>query len=137
MSHPRTLTRALPLAATALAAALALTACSGNRADIDAACDSIHSQMPAVDLAAAGIDQDVLGDDIPYNEDHRAVLEDHLADVELLEQAARGSVRKDATERAEAVDAIIWELDNGDEAGLADALDWEADTQELILAACD
>ncbi|WP_017581156.1 hypothetical protein [Nocardiopsis valliformis] len=137
MSHPRTLTRALPLAATALAATLALTACSGNRADIDAACDSIHSQMPAVDLAAAGIDQDVLVDDIPYNDEHRAVLEDHRDDVRLLEEAARGLLREDAAERFDAVDAVIWELDHGDEVGLADALDREADTQDLILVACD
>lgn len=136
MSHPRTLTRPLSLAAAALVVPLALTACSGNRAEIDQACGNIQSEMSAVDLAAQGIEQDILFDDIPFNDEHYTVLENHLLDVEDLEQAARGSVSRDATERAEAVNEVLFQLDDGDFAGLEDALIWEADTQDLILEAC-
>ncbi len=136
MSHPRTLTRPLSVAAAALAIPLALTACSGNRADIDAACGSIESQMSAVDLAAQGLEQDILVDDIPYQDQHYTVLEEHLFDVELLEEAARGSVSSDATERADAVNEVLTQLDTGTYEGLEDALAWEADTQDLILDAC-
>lgn len=136
MSHPRTLTRPLSLAAAALVVPLALTACSGNRADISEACGNIEANMSAVDLAAQGIEQDILNDDVPFQDQHYTVLEEHLFDVELLEDAARGSVSRDATERAEAIDEVLFQLDEGDHAGLADALDWENDTQDLILAAC-
>ncbi|WP_017590072.1 hypothetical protein [Nocardiopsis ganjiahuensis] len=132
MSHPRT----LALAAAALAVPLALTACSGNRADIDAACGDIQSRMSAVDLAAQGIEQDILVDDIPYQDQYYTELEEHLFDVEFLEEAARGSVQRDATERADAVNEVLIQLDEGTHDGLADALDWEAETQDLILEAC-
>jgi hypothetical protein len=137
VSHPRTRTRPLFLAAAALVVPLALTACSGNRGEIDAACADIETNMSSVDLAAQGIEQDILVDDIPYQDQHADELAAHLGVVERLEDAARGSVRKDATERADAVNAVLEELEFGDHDTLADALDWEAQTQELILAACD
>ncbi|MEU3019439.1 MULTISPECIES: hypothetical protein [unclassified Nocardiopsis] len=136
MSHPRTPARALSLTAAALVAPLLLTACSGDRERIDAACLDIDRDMNAVDLAAQGIDQDILVDDIPYQDQHRAVLEDHLDVVLELEDAARGDLRDVAAERADAVDSVLVELDEGDYDTLADALNFEADTQSMILEAC-
>ncbi|MFB8762029.1 hypothetical protein ACFW4K_23335 [Nocardiopsis alba] len=136
MSHPRTPARALALTAGALALPLLLTACSGNKAEIEAACADIQSNISAVDMAASSIEQDLLVDGVPYQDQHAEELEAHLADVERLEAASRGSLQADATERADAVDAILVELDQGDEAGLADALTWTADTHDTILAAC-
>jgi hypothetical protein len=137
VSHPRTLTRALPLAATALAAALALTACSGNRAEIDAACADIQSTISGVDSAAESIRQDILVDDIPYQEQHADELYEHMLDVERLEEAARGSLREDAAERADAVNAVLEELEfDQNYAALEEALNWTADTHDMILDAC-
>ncbi|MEU2975173.1 ATP-binding cassette domain-containing protein, partial [Nocardiopsis alba] len=53
MSHPRTPARALALTAGALALPLLLTACSGNKAEIEAACADIQSNISAVDMAAS------------------------------------------------------------------------------------
>lgn len=137
VSHPPILTRALSLTA-ALAVPLALTACSGNRAEIDAACAEIQSNISAVELAAESIGTDVLVDGIPFQDEHYAVLDTHVLDVERLENAARGDLREDAAERADAVNAVLEELDFGDAPGngLADALDWTAETHDMILAAC-
>ncbi len=135
VSHPPILTRALSLT-LALAVPLALTACSGNKAEIDAACADIQSNINAVDLAAESIGTDVLDDGVPFQDDHYAVLDAHVLDVERLENAARGGLREDATERADAVNAVLEELDFGDANGLADALDWTAETHDMILAAC-
>ncbi|WP_017544920.1 hypothetical protein [Nocardiopsis prasina] len=137
MSHPRTPTRVLSLAAAAVVVPLALTACSGNQAEIDAACADIQSNISAVDLAAESIATDVLVDDVPFQDDHYSVLDAHVLDVERLEEAARGDLSRDATERADAVNAVLEELDFGDHDGLADALDWTSDTHDMILAACD
>ncbi|GAB3723316.1 hypothetical protein [Nocardiopsis oceani] len=137
MSHPRTLTRPLSLAAAALAVPLALSACSGNRAEIDAACADIRENISAVDLAAQSIEEDILVDGVPYQDQHADELVAHLDDVEHLEEYASGSLQDDAAERADAVDTVLVELDDGDEAGLADALDWTAETHDMILDACD
>ena len=137
MSHPRTLTRPLSLAAAALAVPLALSACSGNRAEIDAACADIREHISAVDLAAQSIEEDILVDGVPYQDQHADELVAHLDDVEHLEAYASGSLQDDAAERADAVDTVLVELDDGDEAGLADALDWTAETHDMILDACD
>lgn len=136
MSHPRTNLRVLSLVAGALVLPLALSACSGDRAEIDAACADIQANISAVDMAASSIEQDILVDGVPYQDQHADELVAHLDDVERLEKAARGDQRDDATERADAVDAILAELDNGDEAGLADALDWTAETHDMILQSC-
>lgn len=136
MSHPRTNLRVLSLVAGALALPLALSACSGDRAEIDAACADIQANISAVDMAASSIEQDILVDGVPYQDQHADELVAHLDDVERLEEVARGDQRDDATERADAVDAILAELDNGDEAGLADALEWTAETHDMILRAC-
>lgn len=137
MSHPRTLTRPLSLAAAALAVPLALSACSGNRAEIDAACADIRENISAVDLAAQSLEEDILVDGVPYQDQHADELVAHLDDVEHLEEYASGSLQDDAAERADAVDTVLVELDDGDEAGLADALDWTAETHDMILDACD
>ncbi|MBR8740876.1 hypothetical protein DSY14_03895 [Nocardiopsis sp. MG754419] len=128
--------RVLTLTAGALALPLALTACSGNRAEIDAACADIQSHIEAVDMAASSIEQDILVDGVPYQDQHADELAAHLDDVQRLEEAASGDVREDAIERFDAVDAVLWELDNGDEAGLTEALEWTADTHDMILGAC-
>lgn len=136
MSHPRTTSRVLALVAGALALPLALTACSGNRAEIDAVCADIQANISAVDMAASSIETDVLVDNVPYQDQHADELFAHLEDVEYLESLSGGDLREDATERADAVDAVLEELDVGDEEGLADALAWTADTHDMILAAC-
>ena len=136
MSHPRTTSRALALVAGALALPLALTACSGNRAEIDAVCADIQANISAVDMAASSIETDLLVDGVPYQDEHADELVAHLDDVEYLESLASGDLREDATERADAVDAVLEEMDFGDEEGLADALAWTADTHDMILAAC-
>lgn len=132
MSHPRTLS----LTVAALATALALTACSGNRAEIDAACADIQSTISGVNSAAESIRQDILVDDVPYQEQHADELYEHLVDVERLEEAARGSVRDDAADRADAVNAVLEELEVGDYNSLESALNWTADTHGIILEAC-
>ena len=136
MSHPRTNPRVLSLVAGTLALPLLLSACSGARAEIDAACADIQANISAVDMAASSLEQDLLVDGVPYQDQHVDELSAHLNDVERLEAAARGALRDDATERADAVDAVLVELDHGDEAGLADALDWTAETHDMILEAC-
>ncbi|WP_017602446.1 hypothetical protein [Nocardiopsis alkaliphila] len=136
MSYPLSIPRPPALLAGALALTLALTACSGNRAEIEAVCADIQANIGAVDMAAASIETDVLVDGVPYQDQHADELVAHLEDVEYLESLSRGDLRADATERADAVDAVLEELDFGDEAGLADALAWTADTHDMILAAC-
>ncbi|SIO90279.1 hypothetical protein [Nocardiopsis sp. JB363] len=136
MSHPRINARVLSLVAGALALPLVLSACSGDRAEIDAACADIQANISAVDMAASSLEQDLLVAGVPYQDQHADELSAHLDDVERLEEAARGDLRDDATERADAVDAVLAELDNGDENGLADALDWTAETHDMILEAC-
>lgn len=136
MSHPRTTSRVLSLVAGALALPLALSACSGDRAEIEAACADIQANISAVDMAASSIEQDILVDGVSYQDQHADELVAHLDDVERLEAAARGDQRDVATERADAIDAILEELDHGDEAGLADALDWTAQTHDMILQSC-
>lgn len=136
MSHPRTDLRVLSLVAGALALPLALSACSGDRAEIDAACADIQADISAVDMAASSIEQDILVDGVPYQEQHADELVAHLDDVERLEEAARGDQRDAATERADAVDAVLEALEYEGESELADALDWTAETHDMILQAC-
>ena len=135
MSHHRSSQRARVIVA-ALTVPLVLSGCSGNKAEIEAVCADIYAEISAVELAAESIYADLLVDGVPYQDEHADRLETHLANVEYLEELSRGDVRMDAGERADAVDEVLVQLNVGDEIGLEEAINWTADTHDLILAAC-
>lgn len=135
MSHYRSPRRVLAIAAI-VAVPLVLSGCSGNKAEIKAVCADIHAEISAVDLAAESIYTDLLVDGVPYQDQHADQLGTHLANVEYLEGLSRGDVQAGATERADAVNEVLVQLDEGDEIGLEEAINWTGDTHDLILDVC-
>ncbi|MFE9639081.1 hypothetical protein ACFYOC_08685 [Nocardiopsis alba] len=94
--------------------------------------------MDTVDAAAEGLEKDLLIDRVPYQDRYELELNDHLAEVELLESLLSGTdLGHEVTARADAVDAVLVELESGDETGLADALDRVSETRGPVLDFCE
>lgn len=105
---------------------------------VKSACDDVRSRMDAVDAAAEGLEKDLLIDGVPYQDRYELELNDHLTEVELLESLLSGTdLGHEVTARADAVDAVLVELESGDEAGLADALDRVSETRGPVLDLCE
>lgn len=114
---------------------LLLTACSGNRSEIRAVCSDIRDHIDTVQYSTERIEDDILNG-VPYHVDERAEVEVHLEDVDYLADLARGDQRADALERADAVDALLWALDEGFEEDVRTAVDHISATHDRILSAC-
>lgn len=137
MSHPRPFPRN-PLAVVALAAVLplALTSCSGNRAEINAVCDDVYAQIEAVSLAAESVHQDAVVDGLDPQDQHLEYLEIHYEDMLHLEDLSRGSMRDAAFDRSEAVAYVLDGVDEYDDELLIAGVEEMAATEDLILDAC-
>ncbi|MGW9633470.1 hypothetical protein [Nocardiopsis alba] len=106
--------------------------------EVKSACDDVRSRMDTVDAAAEGLEKDLLIDRVPYQDRYELELNDHLAEVELLESLLSGTdLGHEVTARADAVDAVLVELESGDETGLADALDRVSETRGPVLDFCE
>lgn len=106
--------------------------------EMERLCDSVGEDIDDVETAAESIEQDILVDDIPYLEQDREVLEDHMVLVEELEALFSDTeLGNEVTERAEAVDTVLFELDHGYVDTLEDALDRVADTHDPLLEFCE
>jgi hypothetical protein len=101
-------------------------------------CGTIWEDIDGVEAAAASIEQDLLVDDVPYLEQDADELYDHLLAVEQLEDHfADSDLGDEVTERADAVNSVLEELDFGDVDGLDEALDWVAETHVPLLEFCE
>lgn len=117
----------------------ASSALSGIDLDqVESVCADIQSDIDTVDTAAEALEQDLLVDRVPYQDQHFTELEDHLFDVERLEEIFSGTGLGDEfTDRADAVSSVLDELETGDEAGLAEALALVEDTRGPLLEFCE
>lgn len=138
MSHTRfSPRRSLTVVALAVALPLALTSCSGDRAEISAVCDDVHAQIEAVRLAADSVHQEAVVDGIEPQDQHLDYLENHYQDMRHLEEIARGGVQEAAFERAEAVAYVLDGVDEYDDELLTTGVEEMDATEGLILDACD
>nr|WP_053107326.1 hypothetical protein [Nocardiopsis sp. SBT366] len=104
---------------------------------VESLCADIETHIDVVDTAAESLEQDLLVDGVPFQDQHYTDLDQHLLDVEALEELlSRDGPVRELTERADAVHAVLVELDFGDEPGLAKALSRVADTRDPILEFC-
>ena len=138
MSHTRSSpSRSFAVVALAAVLPLALTSCSGNRAEINAVCDDVHIEAEAVRLAADSVHQEVVVDGIDPQEQHLEYLDDHYEDMRYLEEIARGGMQDAAFERAEAVAYVLDGVDENDDELLIAGVEEMDATEGLILDACD
>lgn len=137
MSNPQLAPKRLLVLAAAASALLVLSACSGNRAEINATCEEIHSEISGVDLAAESVYQDMVEDGLEVQEQQYDQLDLHFENVEYLESIASGDVQDAATERADAAGLLLDGVDAGDDNDITEGADQMVETHDMILDACD